>query len=272
MSALCGRGKTLPCEMSRKRRLSAVRRARPVTAVSRTGLSRCALWGCLALSPCALGLIPSTNTRPSRSASVRTMPKPFASRVLFASPLEAREGGTGAREQTADAGRRCRADEHNASARPEDAGHLAHARVRARRKASRRTDRPCRRRRRDRMRRLRAAVATASATSTSTSTPAFCGAACAHVPPTTRQARWPPRARQTHFRGDGGKPRAVCAADECHAVAQFHAGHADDEHVRIAPARERVQHIGTVYVDGARTRLLGGWGSGLGDWGLATGD
>jgi hypothetical protein len=34
-------------------------------------------------------------TWPSRSASMRTMPKPFASRILFASPLNASEGVDG---------------------------------------------------------------------------------------------------------------------------------------------------------------------------------
>ena len=68
------------------------------------------------------GLIPSTNTNPSRSARLRTLLKPFG--LQRGRGIEGRTGGS-AREQAAETAARSAADDDRAAARPEQAQHFA---------------------------------------------------------------------------------------------------------------------------------------------------
>ena len=182
----------------------------------------------------ALGLTPSTNTRPSRSARVLTSLKPSAS--SDGTGLKRRRGRGSAAEQRAESAARRAADDDGAAAGPQDAEQLAHGghavlgAHRAEQSAGVVDDdqvecflvrgQPGRRRHLD---------------------------LDEHAGILDRLAR--PRRRgivgnerdgasgDADLRGNGGEAAAVRAADLRDAIAHPHAGHADDQQVRfVAPA------------------------------------
>ena len=226
------------------RRPGGLVRAEPAQKKGHKGLSP------LCPSPTPGALIPSTNTRPSRSESVRTMAKPLAASAALASPDAANDA---APARAPEAGRfPTPGPEPKRMTRPPGRSTPP---VRQRpqpdgRRSFGKKARGCHRRPRGRCRPRREGVG--AATSISTSTPA-CRRLSASPP--RRQVR-PPR----HVRK--GRPSrrwpqaAPWASRKRDAIAHFHARHADGQQVGVGAARERIHKADSLPV-GSRQSAVG---------------